>query len=113
MTTAPACPQCTMENTYPDAENHVCADCGHEWPRASAPDADDGDEAVVKDSNGNVLADGDAVVLIKDLKVKGSSTTLKMGTKVKSIRLVGGDHEVDCKMDAGSFMLKACFLKKA
>ena len=65
-----------------------------------------------KDSNGNVLADGDAVVLIKDLKVKGSSTTLKMGTKVKSIRLVGGDHEVDCKMDAGSFMLKACFLKK-
>lgn len=60
-----------------------------------------------------VLADGDAVVLIKDLKVKGSSITLKMGTKVKSIRLVGGDHEVDCKMDAGSFMLKACYLRKA
>ena len=67
---------------------------------------------VTRDSNGNVLADGDSVTLIKDLKVKGSSTTLKMGTKVKSIRLVGGDHEVDCKMDAGSFMLKACFLKK-
>ena len=66
---------------------------------------------MVKDSNGNVLKDGDSVVLIKDLKVKGSSTTLKMGTKVKSIRLVGGDHEVDCKMDAGSFMLKAAFLK--
>ena len=112
MTPAPACPQCTMENTYPDAENHVCADCGHEWAMAAALDADDGDEAVVKDSNGNLLANGDAVVLIKDLKVKGSSTTLKMGTKVKSIRLVGGDHEVDCKMDAGSFMLKACFLKK-
>ncbi|MEO5658900.1 MAG: zinc ribbon domain-containing protein YjdM [Polaromonas sp.] len=112
MTTAPACPQCAMENTYPDGDNFVCADCGHEWPMAAAPDAADSDDAVVKDSNGNVLADGDAVVLIKDLKVKGSSTTLKMGTKVKSIRLVGGDHEVDCKMDAGSFMLKACFLKK-
>jgi protein PhnA len=101
-----------MENTYPDGENYVCADCGHEWPQSAAPESDDSAEAVVKDSNGNVLADGDAVVLIKDLKVKGSSTTLKMGTKVKSIRLVGGDHEVDCKMDAGSFMLKACFLKK-
>ena len=80
----------------------------------AAPDTDNDNDndAVVKDSNGNVLADGDSVVLIKDLKVKGSSTTLKMGTKVKSIRLVGGDHEVDCKMDAGSFMLKACFLKK-
>ena len=101
-----------MPNTYPDGDNYMCADCGHEWPMAAAPEADDSDAAVVKDSNGNVLADGDAVVLIKDLKVKGSSTTLKMGTKVKSIRLVGGDHEVDCKMDAGSFMLKACFLKK-
>ena len=112
MTTAPACPRCAMENTYPDGENYVCADCGHEWPMAAALDADDSADAVIKDSNGNVLADGDAVVLIKDLKVKGSSTTLKMGTKVKSIRLVSGDHEVDCKMDAGSFMLKACFLKK-
>ena len=112
MTTAPACPQCAMENTYPDGENYVCADCGHEWPMAEAAKADDSTDAVVKDSNGNLLADGDAVVLIKDLKVKGSSTVLKMGTKVKSIRLVGGDHEVDCKMDGGSFMLKACFLKK-
>jgi protein PhnA len=101
-----------MENTYHDGDNYVCADCGHEWPMAAAVEADDSADAVVRDSNGNVLADGDAVVLIKDLKVKGSSTTLKMGTKVKSIRLVGGDHEVDCKMDAGSFMLKACFLKK-
>ena len=75
--------------------------------------AEDDDEAVVKDANGTVLKDGDAVVLIKDLKVKGSSTTLKMGTKVKSIRLVGGDHEVDCKMDVGNYMLKACFLRKA
>lgn len=112
MSTTPACPQCTLENTYPDGDNYVCADCGHEWPMAAAPVADDSADAVIKDANGNVLADGDSVVLIKDLKVKGSSTTLKMGTKVKSIRLVGGDHEVDCKMDAGSFMLKACFLKK-
>jgi protein PhnA len=112
MSTFPACPQCTLENTYPDGENYVCADCGHEWPLTGATDADGDAEPVVKDSNGNVLVNGDAVVLIKDLKVKGSSITLKMGTKVKSIRLVGGDHEVDCKMDAGSFMLKACFLKK-
>ncbi len=79
----------------------------------AAAAADDEDEAVVKDANGTVLKDGDAVVLIKDLKVKGSSTTLKMGTKVKSIRLVGGDHEVDCKMDVGNYMLKACYLRKA
>ncbi|MBT9506056.1 zinc ribbon domain-containing protein YjdM [Rhodoferax sp.] len=111
-TTTPACPQCAQENTYPDGDNYVCADCGHEWPQLAAATADDDGDAVVKDANGQVLADGDAVVLIKDLKVKGSSITLKMGTKVKSIRLVGGDHEVDCKMDAGSFMLKACFLKK-
>lgn len=102
-----------MENTYPDGANFVCADCGHEWPMVAAPVAEDSDERIVKDALGNVLADGDSVVLIKDLKVKGSSITLKMGSKVKSIRLVGGDHEVDCKMDAGSFMLKACYLKKA
>lgn len=111
MSNIPACPQCTLENTYPDGANYVCADCGYEWPMGASVEEDDTD-AVVKDANGNVLADGDAVVLIKDLKVKGSSTVLKMGTKVKSIRLVGGDHEVDCKMDAGNFMLKAQFLKK-
>ena len=113
MPTTPACPQCTLENTYLDGSNFVCADCGHEWPTAGSSDAETEAAATVKDANGNVLTDGDAVVLIKDLKVKGSSITLKMGSKVKSIRLVGsGDHEVDCKMDAGSFMLKACFLKK-
>jgi protein PhnA len=110
---APACPQCTLENTYVDSGNYVCADCGFEWPVQASAATDDEDNAVVKDVNGQVLHDGDAVVLIKDLKVKGSSTVLKQGTKVKSIRLVGGDHEVDCKMDGGSFMLKACFLKKA
>ena len=111
MSSTPSCPQCAMENTYQDGANYVCADCGHEWPMVEAADEDAA--AAVRDANGNVLADGDAVVLIKDLKVKGSSITLKMGTKVKSIRLMGsGDHEVDCKMDAGSFMLKACYLKK-
>ena len=109
---APACPQCTLENTYPDGDNYVCADCGFEWPQAAAS-TDAEDNFVVRDANGTVLNDGDAVVLIKDLKVKGSSITLKQGSKVKSIRLVsGGDHEVDCKLDAGQFMLKACFLKK-
>lgn len=111
MSTIPACPQCTLENTYPDGINYVCADCGYEWPMHQASTEEE-DGLVIKDANGNVLKDGDSVVLIKDLKVKGSSTTLKQGTKVKSIRLVGGDHGVDCKMDAGNFMLKAEFLKK-
>lgn len=113
MSNLPACPRCAMENTYPDGDHYVCADCGHEWPMHASADAADDADAVIRDANGNALADGDSVVLIKDLKVKGSSITLKMGTKVKSIRLVGGDHEVDCKMDAGNFMLKAQFLRKA
>jgi protein PhnA len=113
MSTIPACPQCTLENTYPDGDNFVCPDCGHEWPAAAAADEIEEAGGVIKDSNGNPLADGDSVILIKDLKVKGSSTVLKKGTKVKSIRLVDGDHEVDCKMDGGSYMLKAEFLKKA
>jgi protein PhnA len=112
MTTLPPCPLCSRENTYLDAGQLVCADCGHEWqlqtPGAGEPET----RVLVKDANGNVLVDGDAVVLIKDLKVKGSSTTLKMGTKVKSIRLVGGDHGVDCKVDGGSYLLKAEFLRK-
>lgn len=106
MSNIPACPQCTLQNTYPDGANYVCADCGYEWPiLESAAES-------VRDAHGNVLQDGDAVVLIKDLKVKGSSTVLKMGTKLKSIRLVDGDHGVDCKTDAGNFLPKAEFLKK-
>ncbi len=89
----------------------MCADCGHEWPQ-HASDVTDEDDSVVRDSNGNILSDGDSVSIIKNLKVKGSSITLKVGTKIKSIRLVGGDHEVDCKTDLGQFMLKACFLKR-
>ena len=111
MSQIPACPQCAMENTYPDGDNYVCADCGFEWPQRA--NVTEEDSRIVRDANGTVLAEGDAVVLIKDLKVKGSSITLKQGSKVKSIRLVGdGDHEVDCKLDEGKFMLKACFLKK-
>lgn len=114
MQMVPACPQCGLENTYPDSDNFVCPDCAHEWPKVANGDEDSSDgDGIIRDSNGNPLADGDSVLLIKDLKVKGSSTVLKKGTKVKSIRLVSGDHEVDCKMDSGSFMLKACFLKKA
>ncbi|NTX23265.1 zinc ribbon domain-containing protein YjdM [Burkholderia cepacia] len=113
MNAAPACPQCATENTYLDGTLYVCADCGHEWSASTGTEStDESTGPAVKDANGNVLSDGDAVVLIKDLRVKGSSITLKMGTKVKSIRIVGGDHEIDCKTDAGSFMLKARFLKK-
>ncbi len=107
----PACPKCAMENTYPDGINFICPDCSHEWSMTEK--AEYNEDKVIKDANGNILSDGDAVVVIKDLKVKGSSIVVKMGTKVKSIRLVDGDHEVDCKTDSGQFMLKACFLRKA
>lgn len=110
----PACPQCTLENTYPDGDNYVCPDCGFEWPQAAAT-AEEAVSNVIKDSNGNPLAEGDTVILIKDLKVKGSSIVLKKGTKIKGIRLPdgAGDHEVDCKTEQGAFMLKAEFMKKA
>lgn len=108
---APACPQCTLENTYPDGDNFVCADCGFEWPQAAAAVEEEG-ERIVKDANGAVLQSGDTVVVIKDLKVKGSSTTLKQGSKIKGIRIVDGDHEVDCKTDVGQMLLKACYLRK-
>ena len=112
---APPCPVCGLENTYPDSTNWICPDCTHEWPMAAEADAETEADNVVRDSNGTPLATGDAVILIKDLKVKGSSIVLKKGTKVKSIRLPegAGDHEVDCKTDQGAFMLKAEFLKKA
>ncbi len=111
MSTPSACPQCTLENTYPDGDNFVCADCGFEWPQA-APASEDDSERIVKDANGQVLQNGDSVVVIKDLKVKGSSTTLKQGSKIKSIRIVDGDHEIDCKTDVGQMLLKACYLRK-
>lgn len=108
----PACPVCTLTNTYPDGEQLVCADCGHEWS-ASDIAADDDVDKVVRDSNGNVLENGDSVILIKDLKVKGSAIVLKKGTKVKNIRIVDGDHDIDCKVDGVSLSLKSEFLKKA
>lgn len=107
----PKCPACQEDMTYPDGNNYVCAQCGHEWLIATTVEEEVG--LIVKDANGNLLADGDSVTLIKDLKVKGSSTTLKVGTNIKGIRLVSGDHEVDCKTEAGNMLLKACFLKKA
>ncbi len=114
--TAPACPQCGLENTYTDGDHFICPDCAFEWPvnEAAAGDDDAGD-GVVKDANGNPLADGDSVILIKDLKVKGSSTVLKKGSKIKGIRLVDGadGHNVDCKTELGSMLLKSEFLKKA
>ncbi len=115
--TLPACPQCGQENTYPDGDQFICPDCVHEWPQVAAAGQDDGatGDGVVRDANGNPLQDGDAVILVKDLKVKGSSSTLKKGTKIKSIRLVDGadGHNVDCKTDLGSMLLKSEFLKKA
>jgi protein PhnA len=112
MDEAVACPICTMTEILDSADTHECVTCGHEWPRASLSEDDDA-QSVVKDSNGNVLNDGDSVTVIKDLKVKGSSTTLKAGTKIKGIRVVEGDHDVDCKVDGMGVMLKAKFLKKA
>ena len=104
----PACPKCKGEYVYHDSVNFVCPDCGNEWNGNEAVEADE-DQLIVKDSNGNLLADGDDVLLIKDLKLKGSSEVLKKGTKFKNIRLVSGDHNVDC----GKIMLKSEFLKKA
>jgi len=112
MTTTPACPVCGMENTYPDGELLICADCGHEWSTHNVTDADE-QTLLVKDANGNLLQDGDAVILIKDLKVKGSSLVIKKGTKVKNIRLVEGDHNIDCKVDGVGMRLKSEFMKKA
>lgn len=111
MSLTPFCPQCTLNHTYQDAANYVCADCGFEWQIDNTAEEMES-TPIINDAYGHRLNNGDAVVLIKDLKVKGSATVLKMGTKVKSIRLIDGDHGVDCKTDAGNFLLKAAFLKK-
>ena len=98
MSTLPPCPQCNSEYTYEDGALLVCPECAHEWsPNEAATASDDG--KVIKDSVGNVLQDGDTITVIKDLKVKGSSLVVKVGTKVKNIRLVDGDHDIDCKID--------------
>jgi protein PhnA len=106
---SPTCPACTLDDVLSHAHHWECATCGHEWPKEAAPEA----VRVVKDANGSPLAEGDTVVLIKDLKLRGGSGVLKGGTKVKNIRLVDGDHEIDCRIDGSAMALKACFVKKA
>lgn len=107
----PNCPQCNSEYTYEDGALFVCPECGHEWSQDATADVEEA--KVIKDSNGNVLQDGDTVTVIKDLKVKGSSLVVKVGTKVKNIRLVDGDHDIDCKIDGiGAMKLKSEFVKK-
>lgn len=112
MTTLPNCPHCNSEYTYLDGSSYICPECSHEWAANAEGDGAEG-ERVIKDSNGNVLQDGDTVTVIKDLKVKGSSLVVKVGTKVKNIRLVEGDHDIDCKIDGiGAMKLKSEFVKK-
>jgi protein PhnA len=112
MSNLPACPQCASQLTYEDGALLVCPECGHEWRAGEAPDPSDA-ETAVRDAHGNVLQDGDTVLVIKDLKVKGSSSALKIGTKVKNIRLVSGDHNIDCKIEGfGAMKLKSEFVKK-
>lgn len=112
MSHIPACPQCHSEYTYEDGENYVCPECAHEWSKVVVSEGEE--VKVVRDANGNVLQDGDTITVIKDLKVKGSSSVVKVGTKVKNIRLVDGDHDIDCKIDGfGAMKLKSEFVKKA
>ena len=113
MSTLPPCPQCNSEFTYEDGSNYVCPECAHEWSK-DAPAASSEQSRVYKDAFGNVLVDGDSVTVIKDLKIKGSSSVVKVGTKVKNIRLIDGDHDIDCKIDGiGAMQLKTEFVKKA
>lgn len=113
MSGLPNCPQCGSQFTYEDGAMLVCPECAHEWP-AQAEAGGEEQGRVVRDANGNQLQDGDTVTVIKDLKVKGSSLVVKVGTKVKNIRLVDGDHDIDCKIDGiGAMGLKSEFVKKA
>ena len=106
-----ACPICDTTEIITRANHQECVTCGHEWEVAVASD-ELGDKRIIKDAYGNLLADGDIVAMIKDLKLKGSSEVLKVGTKSKPIRLVDGDHEISCKMQGIAIGLKACFVKK-
>lgn len=112
MSELPNCPQCNSGLTYADGSLLICPECGHEWTPESASASDAPPQ--VTDAHGAVLADGDTVTVIKDLKVKGSSQTVKIGTKVRGIRLVDGDHNIDCRIDGiGAMKLKSEFVKKA
>lgn len=111
MSNLPKCPKCNSEFTYEDGDMLICPECGHEWSKNAIAEVEE--EKIVKDSNGNVLKDGDMVTVIKDLKVKGSSSVIKVGTKVKIMRLVDGDHDIDCKIEGiGAMQLKSEFVKK-
>jgi protein PhnA len=111
MSELPPCPECGSTYTYEDGTHLVCPECGHEWS-ATATEGETARE--VRDANGNPLQDGDTVTVIKDLKVKGSSSVVKVGTKVKNIRLVDGDHDIDCKIPGiGAMGLKSEFVKKS
>ncbi len=112
MSDYPNCPECNSEYSYEDRGLFVCPECAHEWTAETAEE-DSGDANVVRDSNGNILQDGDSITVIKDLKVKGSSLVVKVGTRVKNIRLVDSDHDIDCKIDGiGAMKLKSEFVKK-
>lgn len=111
MSALPPCPQCQSIYTYEDGAQLVCPECGHEWQAGEISSAETSRE--IRDASGNLLTDGDTVTVIKDLKVKGSSLVVKIGTKVKNIRLVEGDHDIDCKIDGfGAMKLKSEFVKK-
>ncbi len=113
MSNLPKCPQCNSEYTYEDGNMYICPECAHEWSK-DANVVSTEEVKVIRDANGNILQDGDTITVIKDLKVKGSSLIVKVGTKVKNIRLVDGDHDIDCKIDGiGAMKLKSEFVKKA
>ncbi len=112
MSALPNCPLCNSEYAYEDGAIYVCPECSHEWAKEVIGQVIE-DERIIKDANGNILQDGDTVTVIKELKIKGSSSVVKVGTKVKNIRLVGGDHDIDCKIDGiGAMKLKSQFVKK-
>lgn len=112
MSNLPNCPECKSQYTYEDREMYVCPECGHEWSQTTAKESGENPKQV-RDANGNLLQDGDAITVIKDLKVKGSSLVVKVGTKVKNIRLIDGDHDIDCKISGiGAMKLKSEFVKK-
>ena len=114
MSTLPPCPKCHSEYTYEDAGQFICPECGHEWKTGEDTEVVGESTRIIKDANGAVLSDGDTVTVIKDLTVDGSSLVVKVGTKVRNIRLVDGDHDIDCKIDGfGAMALKSEFVKKA
>jgi protein PhnA len=113
MSTLPSCPQCQSEFTYEDGTLYICPECAHEWSAQAAAETGEDSQKVWRDAAGNILQDGDTVTVIKDLKLKGGGGVVKIGTKVKNIRLVEGDHDIDCKIDGfGAMGLKTEFVKK-